>query len=80
MQFIKLINVKMPTNDGILTIISRIDTASESFKAIKIFFFQNFRFYQQLKFHAQWRSSDEHENCFITSGPIHDIQGLFANV
>ena len=76
MQFILLINVKMPTFVGILTFISWINTASESFKARNFFIFQHFGFYQQLKFHAQWRSSDEHENCFITSRPVHEIRDL----
>ena len=35
MEFILLINVKMPTIVGILTFKSRIDKASESFKARK---------------------------------------------
>ena len=49
-----LINVKMPTTFvGILTFISRINTASKSLKARKIFIFQHFRFYEQLKLHAQ---------------------------
>ena len=52
-KFILLINVKMPTIVGILTFISRINTASESFKARKIFIFQHFTFYEQLKFHVQ---------------------------
>ena len=52
-KFILLINVKMATIVGILTFISRINTASESFKARKIFTFQYFTFYEQLKFHAQ---------------------------
>ena len=45
-----LIHVKMPTIVGILTFISMINTTSESSKA---FIFQNFSFYEQLKFHAQ---------------------------
>ena len=46
-----LINVKMPVD--ILTIISMINTASESLKARTIFIFEHFSFYGQLKFHAQ---------------------------
>ena len=41
------------TNIDILTFISKIKAASESFKARKIFIFQHFTFYEQLKFHAQ---------------------------
>ena len=48
-----LINVKMPTMVGILTFISLIHTRSESLKARKVFTFQYFSFYEQLKFHAQ---------------------------
>ena len=53
MELILLINVKMPTSVGILTIISKIKTASESFKAREIFIFHHFTFYERLKFHAQ---------------------------
>ena len=53
MKFILLINVKMPTIVGILTFISRINTLSERLKARNIYIFQNFSFYEQLKFHAQ---------------------------
>ena len=52
-KFIQLINVKMPIIVGILTFISMINTAPESFKARKIFIFQHFTFYEQLNFHAQ---------------------------
>ena len=55
-KFILLINVKMPTTVGILTFISRINTASESFKARKSFIFYNFTLYEPLKFHAQLSS------------------------
>ena len=48
MKFILHINVKMPTIVGILTSISRINIASESFKARKIFIFQHFTFHKQL--------------------------------
>ena len=53
MNFILLIDIKMPTIVGILTFISRINTVSESFKARTIFIFSHFAFYEQLKFHAQ---------------------------
>ena len=49
----QLINVKMLTIVGILTFIRLINTVSENFKARKIFIFQHFTFYEQLKFHAQ---------------------------
>ena len=52
MKFIMLINVKMSTIVDILTFISMINTKSESLKAIKVFTFQNFSFYEQLKFHV----------------------------
>ena len=35
----------------LLTFISMIISTSESFKAWKVFMFQNLRFYEQLKFH-----------------------------
>ena len=53
MNFIMIINVKMPTIVGISTIISMINTASVSSKARKFFIFQHFSFYEQLKFHTQ---------------------------
>ena len=54
MKFITLINVKMPTFVGILTFISMINITSDCFKVGKVFIFQHFSFYKQLKFHAQW--------------------------
>ena len=53
MKFILLINVKMPTIVGILTLISMIYTTSERLKARNFFICQYFSFYEQLKFHAQ---------------------------
>ena len=53
MKFIMLINVKMPTIVGILTLICMINTAYESLQVRKFFIFQHFSFYGQLKFHAQ---------------------------
>ena len=50
MKFILLINVKMPTNVGILTFIGRINRTSESFKAR---FVHHFTFYEQMDFHTQ---------------------------
>ena len=38
---------------GILAFISMINTKPESLKARKVCHFQHFRFYKQLKFHAQ---------------------------
>ena len=38
---------------GILTLISMINTTSESLKARKVFNFQHLVFYEQLKFHSQ---------------------------
>ena len=52
-KFILLINVKMPTMVGILTFISRINTTAERLKARNFFICRYFRFYEQLKFHAQ---------------------------
>ena len=43
-KFITLINVKMPTIVGILTLISRINTATKSLTARKIIIFQHFNF------------------------------------
>ena len=54
-EIILLINVKMPTIVGILTVISRIKAASESIKARKMCIFHNFSFYELLKFYA-WLS------------------------
>ena len=48
-----LINVKMSTIVGILTFISMINKTFESLKARKVYIFQYFSFYVQLKFHAQ---------------------------
>ena len=54
-----LLNVKMPTIAGILTNISMINKTPEglktpeSLKARKVFIFQHFSFYEQLKFRAQ---------------------------
>ena len=48
-----LINVKMTAIVGILTFISIINRTSESLKARKVFIFQHFSFYEQLKFHTQ---------------------------
>ena len=49
-----LINAKMPTVVGILTLISMINKTSENVKAfVEVFIFQHFNFYEQLKFHAQ---------------------------
>ena len=52
-KLIMLINVKMPTNVGILTFVSMINKTYEHLKARKVFIFQHFSFYEQLKFHAQ---------------------------
>ena len=53
MKFILLINVKMPTNVGILTFLSLINTTSERLKARNFFICWYFSFYEQLKFPAQ---------------------------
>ena len=47
-----LTNVKMPTIVGILTFISMINTTSCGLKAIEVFNFQQFSFYEQLNVHA----------------------------
>ena len=50
------INVEMPTIVGIvciLTFFGMLNATSESLKARKNGFFQQFSFYEQLKFHAQ---------------------------
>ena len=52
MKFIMLINIKMPTTVGILTFISMKNTTSESFRVRKVFIFQHFCFYKQMKSHA----------------------------
>ena len=48
-----LIIVEVPTDVGILTFMSMINTTSQSLKARKFFIFQHFVFHEQLKFHAQ---------------------------
>ena len=53
-KFILLINVNMQTIVSILTFISRINTTSERLKAISVFTFGDFSFYEQLKFRAQF--------------------------
>ena len=52
MQYIMLINVKMPTTVGILTFISIINTTFGSLKVRKVFIFQHFIFSKQLKIKA----------------------------
>ena len=51
-EFILLINVKMPKIVGILTFISRITTC-EGFKTRDLVIFHHLTFYEHLKFHAQ---------------------------
>ena len=53
-KFILLVNVKMPTIVGILTIISTINTTPARLKAINFFICRYFSFYEQLKFRAQF--------------------------
>ena len=53
MNFIMVINVKMPTIVGILIFMSMINTTFEHLKAMKVFIFKHFRFYDNLKFYAQ---------------------------
>ena len=48
-----LIDIKMPTIVGILTIISMVNTTSESLKASIVFIFPHNSYYKQLKFHIQ---------------------------
>ena len=48
-----LMNVKMPTIVGILTLISMINTTSERLKGRNFFICWYFSFYEQLKFRAQ---------------------------
>ena len=71
MKFTMLTNVKMPTIIvGIFTLMNMINI-SESLKARKVFTFQYFSLYYQLKFHAQLGLSINH--VFITWGPDHFI-------
>ena len=56
MKFIMLMNVKMPTSVGILTLICMINTTyiGEFESKTHLYFFEQFYFYEQLKFnHAQ---------------------------
>ena len=57
MKLIMLINAKMPIVVGILIFIGMINTTSDCLKARKVFIFQYFSFYEQLKFHAQLSSA-----------------------
>ena len=52
-KFILLINVKMPTIVGILTIISMVNTTSEKLKASHFFICRYVSFYEQRKFRDQ---------------------------
>ena len=61
MKYIMLINVKMPTIVGILTLISMIDTISENFKSRKVFISWHFSLHEQLKCHAQLQHFSFHE-------------------
>ena len=53
MEFILLINVKMPTIVGILKFVSMINATSKSHKARNFFICCYFSFYEQRKFHVQ---------------------------
>ena len=53
-KFILLINVKMPTTVGNLTLISMINTTSERHKARNFFIYRYFSVYEQFKFCAQF--------------------------
>ena len=53
MKFILLINVKMPTIVGTLTFIGMKNTTPERMRNESSSFFQNFSFYEQLKFYAR---------------------------
>ena len=66
MNFILLINFKMPTIVGILTFTSRINTTSECFKQETIFIFQYFTLMSTLNFMLSWV---KHGKTFITLGP-----------
>ena len=57
------IYVKMSSIVGTLICISMINATSESLNARKIFIFQHFSFYEELKCYAV-----EHKKGFITSG------------
>ena len=52
-KFIRLINVKMPTIVGILTLISMINTTYERLKARNFVIRRYFSFHEQLKLRAQ---------------------------
>ena len=66
MEFIMLINVKMPTTVGILAFFSILE-----FERIKIsLLFSIMVFYEQLKFHAQLSLA---RKSFTTLRPIHEI-------
>ena len=66
LEFIVLVNVKMPTLVGILTFISMINTTSKILKARTVFIFQYFVFMSSWNFML---SRAEHEKSFITLGP-----------
>ena len=52
-EFILLVNVKMPTIVGILTLMSMINTTSERFKSRNFFICRDLSFYEELKFRGQ---------------------------
>ena len=62
---------------GILTFTIRINTGSESFTARKIFAFQYFSFYEELKFHAQLSWPWEK---FINLGPAYTYRAWWSNI
>ena len=66
MKFILLINVKMPTIVGILTLISIINTTSERLKTRHFFICWYFSFMTSWNFMLSWV---EHEKKFLNSRP-----------
>ena len=51
-EVIKLVHAELNWACNLSLFISMVNELSESLKAIKIFIFQHFSFYEQLKFHA----------------------------
>ena len=76
MKFIMFRNGKMPTIVGILKFIGIINTISESLKAGKVFIFQYFGFYGQLKVHAQLSCPLKQFNILKDSSPGHVVQSV----
>ena len=71
-----LINVKMPTNVAILTIISMINKISESLKARKVLYDKNFITF---KTHTQKARARGYKSLFMLNSTEHEISTVRKN-